>query len=90
MKNIAGIVLVSLLSAACNLDVSTLSFSKIETEPEDLSAVIDSSEILKLIEKSDDPVYLVYLAKGEIVTGVEEQEWCSFQISHSCGIELEP
>lgn len=74
MKNIVGIVLVSLLLAACNSDVSILSFSKIETVPEDLSAVIDSSETLQLIEESDNTVYLVYLAKGEIVTGVEEQE----------------
>lgn len=74
MKNIVGIVLVSLLLAACNSDVSILSFSKIETVPEDLSAVIDSSETLQLIEESDNTVYLVYLAKGEIMTGVEEQE----------------
>ncbi|WP_142829606.1 hypothetical protein [Planococcus soli] len=74
MKKIIGVGLAFLLLAACNSDVSTLSFSKIETVPEGLSAVIDSSETLQLIEESDNTVYLVYQAEGEIATGVEEQE----------------
>lgn len=74
MKNIIALLLISILLTACNSDVSTLSFSEIESLPDSLNSLIDSSDTLQLIYEGDNIAYLVYQAEGEVTTDVEEQE----------------
>lgn len=74
MKNIIALLLISILLTACKSDVSTLSFSEIESLPDSLNSLIDSSDTLQLIYEGDNIAYLVYQAEGEVTTDVEEQE----------------
>ena len=74
MKKIIGMALASFLLMGCSSDDSTLSFSKIETIPESLTSLIDTSETLQLIYEGDNIAYLVYQTEGEVTTGVEDQE----------------
>ena len=73
MKKTMLVILATVLLAACNSDDSILSFSEIETVPDNLNQLIDPHEPLQLVYEGEQIAYVVYQSAGDLITEVEEQ-----------------
>ena len=73
MKKTVLLIFAIVLLAACNSDDSILSFSEIETVPNNLNRLIDPYETLQLIYEGEQIAYVIYQSAGDPITEVEEQ-----------------
>ncbi|MGE6369368.1 peptidylprolyl isomerase [Planococcus kocurii] len=74
MKKILLLILVSVLLSACDSNDSELSFSEIETVPDNIQALIEPTSTLQLISEGESVAYIVYQTKGTVATDLEAQE----------------
>lgn len=74
MKKILLLILVSVLLSACSSNDSELSFSEIETVPDNIQALIEPAYTLQLINEGESVAYIVYQTKGTVATDLEAQE----------------
>lgn len=74
MKKMMLVVLATFLLAACNSDDSILSFSKIDTVPNNLNQLIDPHEPLQLVYEDEQIAYVIYQSAGDPISDIEEQD----------------
>ena len=74
MKKMMLVVLATFLLVACNSDDSILSFSEVETVPENLNQLINPHEPLQLIYEGEQTAYVIYQSAGDPLTDIEEQD----------------
>lgn len=74
MKTKLLLTMLIVLLAACTSDDSILSFSEVETVPDNLNQLIDPHEPLQLIYEGEQTAYVIYQSAGDPLTDIEEQD----------------
>jgi len=74
MKRLILLTVLCTTLSACGINESKLSFSKLQTIPNDLQTKIDPGYTLQLINTKDDTSYVVYHTKKSVDTDLEAQE----------------
>jgi len=74
MKKIILLALLCTSLSACNVNESNLSFSELQTVPNDIQTKIDPDFSLQLINTKGDTAYVVYRTKKSVDTDLKSQE----------------